>query len=101
MSDLIAAIGVLYACNLLTERGPVTADLALQCVRAHEAVKFQFLTADEVDQLSHVPFREQYAIKLRGYRRFTAWEGDHPDLVRQIRDTQRERLGSIEWVPVN
>lgn len=100
MNEFIAALGVVYACNLLSEQGPVSADLAFQCVRAHEAVKLRFLTAEEVAQLSRLSLREQNVIKLRGYRRYKAWEDDNPDIIRRIRDIQRERLTPDKSVPL-
>ena len=99
MNELIAALGMMYACNLLAERGPVSADLAFHCGRAHETVKLQFLTAEEVDQLGRLPLREQNAIKLKGYLRFKTWEGDHRDFVSGIREMQRERLESGKSAP--
>lgn len=100
MNDLIAALGVVYACNSWAEQAPVASDLALQCVRAHETVKQYFLTEDEINQLAHLSFKEQTEVKLEGYRRFKTWELANPDLVRDIQDASPARRPAQNTIPV-
>ncbi len=94
MNELIALIGVVYACNMMAAQAPVSASVAFQCVQAREAVKMKFLTDEEIAQLEGLPLREQNKIKLKGYQRFKAWEDDNPSVVKNIRDTQYDKLTS-------
>ncbi|MEX3009267.1 hypothetical protein [Hoeflea sp. TYP-13] len=92
MADLITLVGALYACNIMAEQSPVSLRQAYLCVQSQEAVKLRLLSADEISDLEGLSLAERNRIKLRGYRRFKTWEAENPDLVRQIRREEKQKL---------
>ncbi|MEP1208436.1 MAG: hypothetical protein ABJM29_10610 [Rhizobiaceae bacterium] len=93
MNQLISLLKILYACNLMAEQAPPSQQQAEYCVGIHDRVKLQFLTKTEIEEITQVPLKQKNKITLRGYDRFKQWEVENPELVQNLREAEKHRLG--------
>ena len=89
MSDFLLVLAFYYACDQAAMTQRLADDEVRRCSIAYEVTKAHFLTEDEQAELLEARGKARAALSLKGYRRFKAWEQEHPDLVRALKAGER------------
>lgn len=81
MTDFMLVAALYYACDQAANEARLSASDIIRCSVAYEALKVHFLSEEERLTLSGLGGRDHAVTMQVAYRRFKAWEEEHPHLV--------------------
>ena len=85
MTDFMFVAALYYACDQAALEARLSASDIIRCSQVYETVKVQFLSDEEQKALSTLDIRDRNARMQVAYRRFKAWEEEHPELVQSLK----------------